>query len=62
MPVTTTSCTYGAPSEITRARIGPTLTKVPELSLKSSAMRPSNISPNSGRVTSTKRSASPLRK
>ena len=43
MPATTTSCTQRAPAAMIFARSGPTLTKVPVASLKSSAMRPSNM-------------------
>ena len=61
IPVTTTSCTYGAPVDTAFARNGPTLTNVPLLSLKSSVSRPSNSSPSSGRSGSAKTPASPLR-
>ncbi len=61
MPATTTSCTSGAPSRTMRARIGPTLTKVPVDSLKSSAMRPSNSSPRCGSPGSMNCTASPVR-
>ena len=44
-PVMTESITQGAPAWAMRARSGPTLTKVPVDSLKSSAVRPSNIRP-----------------
>ena len=50
----------GQKPAITRARNGPTLTQVPVASLKSSAMRPSNMSPWPGSPESMKRTASPL--
>jgi hypothetical protein len=44
-----------------RARSGPTLTKVPVDSLKSSAVRPSNSRPRCGSAGSIQRTASPVR-
>jgi hypothetical protein len=60
MPAMTTSCTQGSPAAMTRARSGPTETKVPVASLKSSAMRPSKAKPSCGWRASTNLSASPL--
>ena len=60
-PAITTSCTSRAPCARIRARSGPTLTHVPVESLKSSASRPSKISPLPDRSGSTNRIASPSR-
>ena len=48
-PVTTMSCASGASAAMPATRSVPTLTQVPELSLKSSATRPSKNRPRSGR-------------
>lgn len=60
IPATTTSSTHGSPAAITRARSGPTDTKVPVESLKSSATRPSNANPSPGCAGSIGFTASPL--
>jgi hypothetical protein len=60
MPAMTTSCTIGSPAAMILARSGPTETKVPVASLKSSAMRPSNMKPSSGCAGSIGLAASPL--
>ena len=49
MAATTTSCASGASAVMPATRSVPTLTQVPELSLKSSATRPSKNNPSSGR-------------
>ena len=60
IPAMTTSCTSGSPAAMIFARSGPTETNVPVESLKSSAMRPSNAKPISGRAGSIGLAASPL--
>ena len=60
MPAMTTSCTSGSPAAMILARSGPTETKVPVESLKSSAMRPSNMKPRPGSAGSIGLAASPL--
>ena len=60
MPATTTSCTQGSPAAMMRARSGPTETKVPVESLKSSAVRPSKAKPRPGWAGSIGLIASPL--
>ena len=60
-PAMTASWTKGAPSVVTRARSGPTLTNVPVDSLKSSANPPSKMNPRCGLSGSRGFSASPVR-
>jgi type I restriction enzyme R subunit len=61
-PVTTTSCTTGAPAAIISRRSSPTWTQVPDVSLKFSARRPSKRMPRDGSSGSASRPASPVRR
>jgi hypothetical protein len=58
-PAITTSWISPPPAATMRVRSGPTLTQVPVESLKSSASRPSNMTPRARSAGSTKRMASP---
>ena len=60
-PAMTMSCASGASAVTAATRSMPTVTHVPDDSLKSSLMRPSKNRPRSGRSASANFTASPIR-
>ena len=58
-PATIASCRAGEQAASAPTRRPPTCTQVPVVSLKSSARRPSNITPRAGSFASARRTASP---